>query len=125
MHSAWIRLNAVVFFAISLLGVAALLSAFTTFFHKSTPQITRFAFNQLRELKPTMTQQAGHRDIDRADVTFDLECDLGSVFNWSVKFKIQPVFGVSHHTHLCHSHFFCTHFFSVLLSMLTVFGVRT
>eukprot|EP00750_Incisomonas_marina_P006449 INCI14558.1.p1 GENE.INCI14558.1~~INCI14558.1.p1 ORF type:complete len:180 (+),score=35.05 INCI14558.1:168-707(+) len=85
MHSAWIRLNAVVFFSISLLGIAAFLSALSTYFHVSHPVVTKFEFNQLRELKPTVNQQRGARDIDRADITFDLECDLSSVFNWNVK----------------------------------------
>jgi len=46
------------------------------------PVVTKFKFNQLRELKPSVHQQRGHRDVDRADITFDLEADLSSVFNW-------------------------------------------
>ena len=84
MHSTWIRLNAVVFFSISLLGIAALLASWSTYFHRSHPVVTKFEFNQLRELKPTMSKQPGTRDIDRADITFDLECDLSSVFDWCV-----------------------------------------
>jgi len=84
MYSAWARLNAVVFFAISLLGIAAFLSALTTYFHVSKPVVSKFEFNQLRELKPIRNKKKHSRDIDRADLTFDLECDLSSVFNWCV-----------------------------------------
>jgi signal peptidase complex subunit 3 len=89
MHSTWIRLNAVVFFSISLLGIAALMASWSTYFHRSHPVVTRFEFNQLRELKPTMSKQPGTRDIDRADITFDLECDLSSVFNWCVRGAVR------------------------------------
>lgn len=89
MHSTWIRLNAVFFFGVSVLGIAALLSSFTTYFHQSNPVVNRFVFNTLRELKATSHNRRHSsdytrkvRDIDRADITFDLDCDLSSVFNW-------------------------------------------
>eukprot|EP00937_MAST-01D_sp_MAST-1D-sp2_P004898 g4898.t1 len=78
MHSFWARLNAVVFFALYSLGVLAALCAFSTYLHTATPSVSTLRVNTLRSLK-------NHGGVDRALISFDVDADLRTVFNWNTK----------------------------------------
>jgi signal peptidase complex subunit 3 len=78
MHSFWARLNAVIFFGLYSLGVLASLCAFSTYLHDATPSVTTLRVNNLRSLKV-------HNGVDRAMLSFDINADLRSVFNWNTK----------------------------------------
>ena len=78
MHSFWARLNAVIFFALYALGVLGSLCAFSTYLHTPTPSVPTLRVNTLRSLK-------NHNGVDRALLSFDIDADLRSVFNWNTK----------------------------------------
>ena len=78
MHSFWSRLNAVIFFALYSLGALAALCAFSTYLHTATPSVKTLRVNTLRSLK-------NHGGVDRALISFDIDADLRSVFNWNTK----------------------------------------
>ncbi len=78
MHSFWQRLNALFFFALSVLGFLSFSAAGTTYWHESNPQISLTAHKVvLRKI-----HGAGH---DQAILTLGIDADLRSVFNWNVK----------------------------------------
>jgi signal peptidase complex subunit 3 len=80
MHTVWVRLNAVVFFGLTVLlclsGLAALSKLGHTLRHR--PVVEKLALNSLRNLKR-------HGGVDRALFSFDLKVDLTPAFHWNVK----------------------------------------
>jgi signal peptidase complex subunit 3 len=83
MHSTWVRGNAVVFYALSVLGVLAGMCACTTYWHVPAPKVSVLRLNELSELRSQPYRDG--RVVDRAVLTFDLDADLTSVFNWNTK----------------------------------------
>jgi signal peptidase complex subunit 3 len=77
MHSFWSRLNAVIFFGLYVLGFLASLCAFSTYNHFPDPT-AQLKVNTLKSLR-------NHAGVDRALLTFDMQADLTSVFNWNTK----------------------------------------
>ncbi|KAL7580936.1 hypothetical protein ACA910_005754 [Epithemia clementina (nom. ined.)] len=80
MHTVWVRLNAVVFFGLTVLlflsGLAALSKVGHTYYHK--PVIRTLKLNTLRSLK-------SHGGVDRALLSFDIDVDLAPAFHWNIK----------------------------------------
>ncbi|GLE00293.1 hypothetical protein PINS_up009020 [Pythium insidiosum] len=79
MHSVWTRLNALVFGSLTAIAVLAGLTTLSTYNHVATPVVRRLELQSLQSLRK-------YRDnTDRATLTFNLDADLSSVFNWNVK----------------------------------------
>ncbi|GMI12974.1 hypothetical protein TrLO_g11070 [Triparma laevis f. longispina] len=88
MHTVWVRLNAVVFFSLSVLLTLALLASFTAhpliLGHNGNPDqplqpiINRIKMSSLRSLRP-------HGSVDRALFSIDLNADFTPAFHWNVK----------------------------------------
>lgn len=81
MHTVWVRVNAVVFFGLSVLLSLALLTACSTFFHDGRPELTKLALSERNGIKSFRTSQK----VDRAMLSFDLKANLAPAFNWNVK----------------------------------------
>ena len=86
MNSVLNRLNLVGFFALWALGLAALLSAITGAFQPSAPYI--------RIYNPELTSYGTHvgtmmyhtqKRGQTAELRFDLDMELSTLFNWNVK----------------------------------------
>ncbi|KAG7394813.1 Signal peptidase complex subunit 3 [Phytophthora boehmeriae] len=79
MYSVWTRANAVFFTSLMALAIMCTLTAISTFLHEAQPVVRRLELNKLHSLR-------NYRDkADRATLSFDLDADLSSVFNWNVK----------------------------------------
>jgi signal peptidase complex subunit 3 len=68
MHTVWVRLNAVVFFGLTVLLCLSILAALSKFNHaaRHQPIITKLALNNMKSLK-------NHGGVDRALLSFDLQ----------------------------------------------------
>ncbi|RLO00789.1 hypothetical protein DYB28_006018 [Aphanomyces astaci] len=79
MHTFWTRANAVFMAAFTAMYTMCALTTLTTFLHTPSPLVYTLALNQVQSLR-------NYRDkTDRAVLTFDLDADLSSVFNWNTK----------------------------------------
>lgn len=78
MHNVWVRLNAVIFFALTVLLALATLCALSTYFHADLPTVKTLKLNTLKSLR-------NHGGVDRALLSFDLVADLTPTFHWNIK----------------------------------------
>jgi len=80
MHTVWVRLNAVVFFGLTVLLGLSCLAAISKIGHSSRhqPVVKTLQLNTLRSLK-------SHGGVDRSLLSFDLEADLTPAFHWNIK----------------------------------------
>mmetsp|Transcript_15499 Transcript_15499/g.20181 ORF Transcript_15499/g.20181 Transcript_15499/m.20181 type:complete len:177 (-) Transcript_15499:46-576(-) len=80
MHTVWVRLNAVVFFGLTVLLVLSCLAALSKLGHsvRHRPIVHTLQLNKLRSLK-------SHGGVDRALLSIDLDVDLTPAFHWNVK----------------------------------------
>uniref|UniRef100_A0AAV1UU57 Signal peptidase complex subunit 3 n=1 Tax=Peronospora matthiolae TaxID=2874970 RepID=A0AAV1UU57_9STRA len=79
MYSVWTRANSAFFTSLMALAVMCTLTSFSTYLHESAPVVRRLDLVKLHSLR-------NYRDnVDRATLSFDLDADLSSVFNWNVK----------------------------------------
>lgn len=78
MHNIWVRLNAVLFFALTVLLFLATLCAFSTYLHRGKPSLSVLRINTLESLR-------NHGGVDRALLRFDLKADLSQAFHWNIK----------------------------------------
>ncbi|CAM9566876.1 unnamed protein product, partial [Discosporangium mesarthrocarpum] len=78
MHTAWARLNAVVFFGLSVLLGLSILTALSTYLHKGFPDVKRLGVNRMRSFRT-------HQGVDRLLMNIDVEADMAPAFNWNVK----------------------------------------
>lgn len=80
MHTIWVRINAVVFFGLSVLLSLSILAAVSKLGHsyRHKPVVSRLKLNKLRSLK-------SHGGVDRALLSFDLHVDLTPAFHWNIK----------------------------------------
>ncbi|TDH72023.1 hypothetical protein CCR75_001245 [Bremia lactucae] len=79
MHSIWTRANNVFFTSLMALAIMCTLTSLSTFLHESNPVVRRLEMTELHSLR-------NYRDkTDRATLSFNLDADLSSVFNWNVK----------------------------------------
>jgi signal peptidase complex subunit 3 len=78
MHNIWVRLNAIIFFALSVLFAMAILCATSTYFHNGEPTLNLLRMNHLKTLR-------NHQGVDRALLAIDLEADLRPAFHWNLK----------------------------------------
>jgi signal peptidase complex subunit 3 len=78
MHNVWVRLNAVIFFALTVLLALAIVCAFSTYFHYDTPVVKTLKLNTLKSLR-------NHGGVDRALMSFDLNADLSPAWHWNIK----------------------------------------
>lgn len=72
MHTVWVRLNAVVFFGLTVLLCLSILAALSKIGHTSRyqPHIHRLQLNSMKSLK-------NHGGVDRALLSFDLHVSCG------------------------------------------------
>lgn len=79
MYSVWTRANAVFFTSLMALAIMCALTSLSTFWHEPAPVVRTLALKKVHSLR-------NYRDrTDRATLSFDLDADLSSVFNWNVK----------------------------------------
>ncbi|CAM9730204.1 unnamed protein product, partial [Hapterophycus canaliculatus] len=86
MHTAWVRLNAVVFFGLTVLLGLSILTALSTYLHQGMGTEA----NQVAHLPPcvrvskfrTFRKSEG---TDRLLLNIDVDADLAPAFNWNVK----------------------------------------
>ncbi|CAM9564956.1 unnamed protein product [Choristocarpus tenellus] len=79
MHTKWVRLNAVVFFGLSVLLGLSVLTALSTYLHKAGfPDVRRLGVHRMRSFRT-------HQGVDRLLLNIDVEADLAPAFNWNVK----------------------------------------
>mmetsp|Transcript_20796 Transcript_20796/g.29654 ORF Transcript_20796/g.29654 Transcript_20796/m.29654 type:complete len:174 (+) Transcript_20796:244-765(+) len=80
MHTIWVRLNAVIFFGLTVLLSLSILAAVSKYGHEKRyqPVLNKLQINKLRSLK-------SHGGVDRALLTFDLNVDLRPAFHWNIK----------------------------------------
>jgi signal peptidase complex subunit 3 len=102
MHTVWVRLNAVVFFGLTVLLGLSCLAAFSKIAHSPKPStfsweqmsfalesphcfiaianavIEKLELNTLRSLK-------SHGGVDRALLSFDIKVDFEPAFHWNIK----------------------------------------
>ena len=84
MYTAWNRVNAVFFFAISVVISLSAGSWVTSLWLPSKPVIRTLKIRALKNFRAQ--RESRHPEtMDRAVMTFDLDADLRSVFNWNVK----------------------------------------
>mmetsp|Transcript_18394 Transcript_18394/g.19151 ORF Transcript_18394/g.19151 Transcript_18394/m.19151 type:complete len:170 (+) Transcript_18394:53-562(+) len=76
MHNIWVRLNAVTFFAISVLMGLATLCCLSTFNHVDVPVVKTLKLNNIRSLR-------NHGGTDQALFSFDINADLTPVWHWN------------------------------------------
>mmetsp|Transcript_53171 Transcript_53171/g.78922 ORF Transcript_53171/g.78922 Transcript_53171/m.78922 type:complete len:174 (+) Transcript_53171:146-667(+) len=80
MHTVWVRLNAVVFYGLTVLLGLSILAALSMYGHhnRHKPVVSRLKLKKLRSLK-------SHGGVDRALLSFDLHADLRPTFHWNIK----------------------------------------
>mmetsp|Transcript_6462 Transcript_6462/g.11878 ORF Transcript_6462/g.11878 Transcript_6462/m.11878 type:complete len:175 (+) Transcript_6462:144-668(+) len=80
MHTIWVRLNAVVFFGLTVLLGLSCLAAVSKIGHswKYQPVIHKLELKTLKSLK-------SHGGVDRALLSFDIHADMQPAFHWNVK----------------------------------------
>lgn len=80
MHTVWVRLNAVVFFGLTVLLCLSILAAISKIGHASKyqPDIKVLELNNMKSLK-------NHGGVDRALLSFDLHADMNPAFHWNIK----------------------------------------
>lgn len=78
MQNLWVRLNAVVFFALTVLLCLATLCAFSTLLHKALPDVKELKVSEIQSLQP-------YGGVDRALFKFNLKADLRPAFHWNIK----------------------------------------
>ena len=80
MHTVWVRLNAVVFFGLTVLLVLAVLTWLSTLVvgPDAAPVVEFVKLNSLRSLR-------SHGGVDRALISFDARADLAAAFDWNIK----------------------------------------
>ena len=78
MHTIWVRLNAVVFFGLTVIVSLAVLTWFSTINHSGFPTVDVLRVASVKSLR-------SHNKKDVAVLTFDLHADLAPAFNWNVK----------------------------------------
>jgi hypothetical protein len=69
MHNIWVRLNAVIFFALTVLLGLAILCALSSYLHKPLPILNTLKLNELKSFR-------SHSGNDIALLFFDLDADL-------------------------------------------------
>lgn len=78
MHNVWVRLNAVIFFALTVLLVLAILCALSTFNHEDLSVVKILRVAKLKTMR-------NHAGVDRALFQFDIHADLRPAFHWNLK----------------------------------------
>mmetsp|Transcript_22400 Transcript_22400/g.48215 ORF Transcript_22400/g.48215 Transcript_22400/m.48215 type:complete len:177 (+) Transcript_22400:147-677(+) len=80
MHTVWVRLNAVVFFGLTVLLCLSILAALSKIGHatRHRPIIHKLAMNKMKSLK-------NHGGVDRALFSFDMHADMTPAFHWNIK----------------------------------------
>ena len=78
MHTLWVRLNAVVFFGLTVIVSLAVLTWFSTFNHTGFPTVDVLRVHKIKSLR-------SHSKKDVAVLTFNMTADLSPAFNWNVK----------------------------------------
>lgn len=78
MHTAWVRLNAVVFFGLTVLLGLSVLTALSTFLHQGFPDVRKLSVSKFRTFRKS-------EGTDRLLLNIDVDAELAPAFNWNVK----------------------------------------
>ncbi|CAM9542390.1 unnamed protein product [Ectocarpus sp. 12 AP-2014] len=78
MHTAWVRVNAVVFFGLTVLLVLSVLAALSTYLHQGFPDVRKLGVSKFRTFRKS-------EGTDRLLLNIDVDADLAPAFNWNVK----------------------------------------
>lgn len=78
MHSVAVRLNTVIFFALTVLLVCAVMCAISSYPHKGVPIVSKLKVNKIQSLRH-------HGGVDRALLSFDMTADFEPAFHWNSK----------------------------------------
>ncbi|CAM9399053.1 unnamed protein product, partial [Ectocarpus fasciculatus] len=78
MHTAWVRVNAVVFFGLTVLLVLSVLTALSTYLHQGFPDVRKLGVSKFRTFRKS-------EGTDRLLLNIDVDADLAPAFNWNVK----------------------------------------
>merc|ERR1711862_582296 len=80
MYNVWVRLNAVVFFGLTVIVGLSVLAAISMTGHSSRnkPVVERLELNTLRSLK-------SHGGVDRALLSFDIHANMNPALHWNIK----------------------------------------
>jgi signal peptidase complex subunit 3 len=78
MHNVMVRLNAVIFFALTVLLVLAIMCAFSSYLHVGSPKTKVLRLDQVTKVNSFSGQ-------DKAYLKFHLSVDLRPAFHWNVK----------------------------------------
>lgn len=78
MHNIWVRLNAVIFFGLTVLLFAAIFCSLSTIFHNGKPIVKTLKLNKMKSMK-------SHSGQDRALFSFDIHADLRPAWHWNMK----------------------------------------
>ena len=78
MHNVLVRLNAVIFFALTVLVFMAIFAAISTYLHTGEPIVETLRVNDLKLLRV-------FRGRDNAEVYLDIRADLRPAWHWNLK----------------------------------------
>mmetsp|Transcript_24684 Transcript_24684/g.55598 ORF Transcript_24684/g.55598 Transcript_24684/m.55598 type:complete len:185 (-) Transcript_24684:250-804(-) len=78
MHTVWVRLNAVVFFGLTVVVSLAVMTWMSTIGHQGFPTVDVLRVNSVKSMR-------SHSKKDVAVLTFDLHADLSPAFDWNIK----------------------------------------
>jgi hypothetical protein len=102
MISLWTRLNAVFFYAVTVLVCLACGSAITALWLPSTPILRELQVNQIKTLR-TQQESLKRPSVDRAIMTFDM--DAGQLKGWlGFLFAYTLVMSAGLGAFFCHLH---------------------
>ena len=91
MHTIWMRLNAVIFFGLTVLLTLSIFAALSTITMTKAPVLEKLEINQFlffKETRQNPARKGSHNegyDYDQALFTFDVDIDLKPAFHWNTK----------------------------------------
>lgn len=91
MHTIWMRLNAVIFFGLTVLLTLSIFAALSTITMTKAPVLEKLEINQFlffKEMRQNPARKGSHNegyDYDQALFTFDVDIDLKPAFHWNTK----------------------------------------
>ena len=87
MHTIWMRLNAVIFFGLTILLTLSIFAALSTITMTKAPVLEKLEINQfllLKDIRQGPGRKGSHNegyDYDQALFTFDVDIDLKPAFH--------------------------------------------
>lgn len=85
MYSLWSRTNAIFFYGVTVLLIAAFASSFTTLWFVPVYNVRELRLHELKNIRSMFEHGSRGTATDRALFSFNLDADLTGVWNWNVK----------------------------------------